>query len=104
MRYAIVINLDYETFFADDCRFVWNNIKTEMMEAGFILDKRLFTIDRDGKEAGELARDVIENLNQSRKLQGVDIYSYMRDFYGYDHSEAVNLLLPTTDSFLLEMC
>lgn len=104
MRYAIVINLDYETFYADDCHFVWNNIKQEMLDAGFIMDKRLFTIDRPEDEACELAREVIDNLNESRKLKGVDVYTYMREFYGYDHSDSVNLLMPMSDSFLVEMC
>ncbi len=104
MRYAIVINLDYETFYADDCRLVWSKIKQEMLEAGFIMDKRLFTIDSPEKEACELAREAIDNLSDSRKLQGVDVFSYVRDFYGYDHSDSVNLLMPTSDSFLVELC
>jgi len=104
MRYAIVINLDYETYYADDCRFVWNHIRQEMMEAGFIMDKRIFTIDASEKDACDLARDVIEKLNTGGKLKGIDIYNYMREFYGYDHSDSVNLLMPVSDSFLVELC
>ncbi|VAW73185.1 hypothetical protein MNBD_GAMMA12-550 [hydrothermal vent metagenome] len=103
MRYAIVINLDYQTFYADDCRFVWSKIKQGMLDAGFIMDKRLFTIDTSEEDACELAREVIEGLD-NRKLQGIDIFSYVLDFYGYDHSDSVNLLMPASDSFLVELC
>lgn len=104
MRYAIVINLDYETFYADDCLFIWGKIKQEMMHSGFIMDKRLFTIDRSEQDACSLAREVIDKLSKSGNLKGADIFSYIRDFYGYDHSDSVNLLMPVSDSFLVELC
>ncbi len=103
MRYAIVINLDYESYFVDDCKFVWERIRQEMENSGFRMDKRLFTIDSSEEAACDTARTVIERLNRSPKLQGIDVYSYMKDFYGYDHSNAVNLMLPSTKNIVVEL-
>jgi len=103
MSYAIVINLDYTSFHYEDCNFVWSAIKDNMLEAGFILDKRLLVTKQAEDDACETARCVIEELNQSKGLLGIDIYSYMKEFYGYDHSDAVNLLLPTKESFIVEL-
>jgi hypothetical protein len=104
MRYAIVINIDYETYYHEDCRFVWKKIREGMIEAGFVSDHRLFTINaKSEEEACELARKVIDRLNRSREIHGIDIYSYLKEFYGYDHSEAVNLLVPATEHIQVEM-
>ncbi len=103
MRYAIVINMDYDSFNADDCKNVWNKIRSTMVEAGFVVDKRLFTIDLPGLQACERARQVIEGLSQGKHTEGADLYTYMKDFYGYDHSYSVNLLLPNAGSIVVEL-
>lgn len=103
MSYAIVINLDYLSHQKKDCNFVWNLIKKDMLNAGFILDKRLLVSKSTQNEACHVARNVIEQLNSSKKMQGVDVYSYLKDFYGYDHSDSVNLLLPDSDGFVVEV-
>lgn len=102
MKYAIVINLDYSSFHQEDCRFVWNAIKEGMSEAGFVIDKRLLIINLDEDEACDRARSVIAKLNRSKRLKGIDIYSYLKDFYAYDHSNSVNLLIPEMESMMLE--
>ncbi len=103
MSYAVVINLDYTSFHFEDCNFVWNAIKENMMEAGFVLDKRLLVSKGEEEQVCRTARDVIDDLNRSKELKGIDIYSYLKEFYAYDHSDAVNLLLPEKNAILLEI-
>ena len=103
MSYAIVINLDYTSYHPQDCNMVWTAIRDTMIEAGFILDKRLLVSKQPKQLACEAARHVIEQLNRSKAVGGIDIYSYLKDFYGYDHSQSINLLLPEPESFLVEV-
>ncbi len=101
MRYGIMINLDYDSYPYDDCRDLWNQVRNSMFEAGFRVEGRLFTIAEPGKEARELARAVLDNINQET-FPEKDIYDYFKEFYGYDHSETVNLLLPPSEGLELQ--
>jgi len=101
MRYGIMINLDYDTNPYDECRNVWQAIRNGMVEAGFRIEGRLFTIQMPVEEASALARTVIDSINQNVVVER-DIYTYLKEFYGYDHSQTVNLLLPSTDNFDLQ--
>ncbi len=96
MRYGIMINLDYDSYPYDDCRDIWNQIRNNMVEAGFRIEGRLFTIAAPATEACDLARAVLDNINQDMN-NGVDLYSCMKEFYGYDHTQTINLLLPPAD-------
>lgn len=102
MSYAIVINLDYVSQAKENCAYVWKIIKQNMINSGFILDKRLLISKKTKLEACQAAREVINNLNTCNQLNGIDVYSYLKDFYGYDHSNSVNLLLPDEDGIIVE--
>ena len=102
MRFAIVINLDYDTNPEEICRRLWIEIRDAMMDAGFRLEGRLFTIEESEEVACDLARDIIERLNGSDFMVDQDIYNFLKEFYGYDHSRTVNLLLPPTTEIRLD--
>lgn len=102
MRYAIVINLDYDTNPAEQCRAVWRLLHGRMVEAGFRSEGRLFTTELGSAEACTRARKVVEELDRDPFLTGAGAYSYLKEFYGYDHTETVNLLLPPRDRIELE--
>lgn len=102
MHYAIVINLDYASYPEESCKALWQEIRLRMMEAGFRCDGRIFTIRRDEVEACQLARDVIENIEQHMDYHNKRIFRYIKEFYGFDMSCTTNLLLPADDSILLE--
>lgn len=96
MRYGIMINLDYDSYPYDDCRDIWNQIRNSMVEAGFRIEGRLFTIAVSGEEACKLAKAVLDEVNQDM-LPNKDLYVFLKEFYGYDHTATVNLLLPPAE-------
>jgi hypothetical protein len=101
MRYAIVINIDYISNPEDTCKRLWSQIRQGMMENGFRLEGRIFTTNMHAEEACDTARGVIDGID----LQALgidDIYIYLKEFFGYDNSETVNLLLPPTSDFLID--
>lgn len=102
MHYAVVINLDYATHPEESCKALWQEIRQRMMEAGFHCDGRIFTICRDEDEASQLARDVIENIEQHKDYYDKRIFLYIKEFYGFDMACTTNLLLPADDSIFLE--
>lgn len=94
MRYGIVINLDYETPSGDVVTRLYEAIKAGMIAHGFRPDGRLFTINLSGDDAGTLARKVIDELAAQKAFADKDIYTFIKDFYGFDISNITNLLLP----------
>jgi hypothetical protein len=103
MRYAIVINLDYDSNTYEECHSIWEDIRTYMMDAGFRIEGRLFTTTLDGVEACEVARNVMDQINELPEYQNIDLYGYLKEFYGYDHTKTVNLLLPPEDTMTIEI-
>jgi len=97
MSYAIVINLDYENNSEDACQEIWDGIKLHMLEAGFRLDNRVFIINREQKEACELARSVVEGMEEHLEFHNKHVFRYLKDFYGYDMDHTSNLLVPSSD-------
>jgi len=102
MRYAIVINLDYDTNPPSDCHVVLDTLRERMIAKGFRLEGRLFTIELDEISACDLAREVVDNMDDAPAVNGKGMYSFLKEFYGYDHTGAVNLLLPPANNILLE--
>lgn len=98
MSCAIVINLDYENNSEEVCQEIWDGIKLKMLEAGFRLDNRVFIINRGQKESCELARGVIEGIESHLDFDKKHVFRYLKDFYGYDMSHTMNLLIPGTGS------
>ena len=72
MRYAITINLDYDCFQHEDCRHVWQSIRNRMVEAGFRIEGRLFTIHQSPEDACALARSVIAKLEKGWYYEAAD--------------------------------
>ena len=101
MRYAIVINIDYISNPDETCKKLWSQIRQGMIDNGFRLEGRIFTTDMGAEQAGEAARTVIDGIDLPA-LGIDDIYIYLKEFFGYDNSETVNLLLPPTSDFLLD--
>ena len=102
MRYAIVINLDYNSKSTEECKTLWLKIRDRMIDSGFRLEGRLFTTEMDPEEARDIATEIIESLNQEPPFIRTDPYSYLKEFYGYDHTSTINLLLPPTESIHLD--
>lgn len=102
MQYAVVINLDYESYPYDECRDLWNLIRQRMADAGFRNDGRLFTTNLPAAEATELARTVMSSIEEMPEYRDNLLNDYVKEFYGYDHSSSINLLLPPTTSIELD--
>ena len=98
MRYGIMINLDYDAHEYNVCREIWLAIRNAMVESGFRIEGRLFTIDMPVEGASALARTIMDEVNKDVIVEH-DIYAFLKEFYGYDHTQTVNLLLPSTDNF-----
>lgn len=101
MSYAVVVNLDYENNSEEVCQEIWDNIKKAMLGAGFRLDNRVFIINRDNKEACELARGVIEGMEAHLDFNEKHVFRYLKDFYGYAMDQTTNLLVPSTEDILI---
>ncbi len=97
MRYGIIINLDYENHSYDICHILWTALRDGLLEVGFRQEGRIFTIDMPGEKACDLAKHVVDRVEE--RLIGLDdhIHDYWKEFYGVDLVHTVNLLLPTTD-------
>lgn len=102
MAYAIVINLDYENHPPEACRFLWNEIRDRMIEAGFRIDGRTFLINRPPGEACVLARQVVEGLEEHLDYHRKHLHKYLRDFYGFPAESRSNLLLPPVEDIRLQ--
>ena len=101
MSYAIVINLDYDNNPEAACQEIWDVIKLRMLEAGFRLDNRVFTINRDHQAAIDLARSVIEGMEAHLDFDKKHVFRYLKDFYGYDMEHTTNLLVPSSEEILI---
>lgn len=102
MRYDIIINLDYENGGDEDLSALFGEIQQAMLEAGFVLDGRRFTIDLEPVAAQFAARGVIDAIEGRHQAQGKSIIPCVREFFGFEPSNATNLLLPPTDEILVQ--
>lgn len=97
MRYDIIINLDYGSGSDEEMRELFYEIQQAMQEGGFVMDGRRFTIDLPPHEAQVAARGVIDLIEQRHLEQGKSIIPSIREFFGFEPSNATNLLLPPTE-------
>lgn len=100
MSYAIVVNLDYENNPEDACQEIWDIVKQRMLEAGFRLDNRVFIINREQEDACELARAVVEGMEEHLDFDKKHVFRYLKDFYGYDLDHTTNLLVPSSGDII----
>ncbi len=101
-QYAIVINLDYASYPYEQCRRLWSEVTARMAEAGFRNDGRLFTTTMPADEACDIARGVVDSLEELDEFRGRLLNDYIKEFYGYNHSSSVNLLLPPVEGIQIE--
>lgn len=101
MSYAVVVNLDYENNSEAVCQEIWDNIKKAMLGAGFRLDNRVFIINREKKDACELARNVMEGMEAHLDFDKKYVFRYLKDFYGYAMDQTTNLLIPSNEEILV---
>ena len=102
MAYAIVINLDYVNHSTATCKEMWDTICEQFVANGFRRDGRIFTINGDKETATEIARKIIDGIESHLDFSEKRIFSYMKDFYGFDLDKTENLLMPPDDSFILD--
>lgn len=102
MAYAIVINLDYTNHSTATCKEIWGVIVEQFTNKGFRRDGRIFTINEDKVTATRLARDIIEDIEGHQRFEDKRIYTYMKDFYGFDLGKTANLLMPPDDTIILD--
>ena len=97
MRYVVIINLDYESYEHAKLKALFSEISSGMQDKGFVVDGRRFTIDVEPEEAQQFARLVVDELEQQHNSKGESIYTYIKEFYGFQVEHADNLLLPPDD-------
>jgi hypothetical protein len=97
MRYDIIINLDYEGHPHEALKQLFVELQEAMLERGFVMDGRRFTIDLPAEQAQALAREVIGVLEQRYQRAGKSIFPRIKEFFGFEPSNATNLLLPPTE-------
>lgn len=102
MRYDIIINLDYEDCISGELRELMVEIQQAMQDSGFVIDGRRFAIDLPPPEAQKLARDVIDAIELRYQAMGKSIIPCIREFFGFEPSNATNLLLPPTEEILVQ--
>lgn len=102
MRYDIIINLDYESCNSEELHELIVEIQQAMQESGFVMDGRRFTIDLPPREAQIVARGVIDNIEKHYLAKGKSIIPCIREFFGFEPSNATNLLLPPTEEILVQ--
>ena len=101
MSYAVVINLDYDNNPEDVCQEIWDVIKQRMLDTGFRLDNRVFIINREHKDACDMARGVIEGMEEHLDFDQKHVFRYLKDFYAYDMECTTNLLVPDSEDILI---
>jgi hypothetical protein len=94
MNTAIVINLNYEQCGQDLCTRYWHQIEDVMEAAGFIKNNRMFLSNLQQDEAFEVARWLIGQMEEHSKANRFSLIQSIREFYGLDYRQLVNLLTP----------
>ncbi|MGM0594120.1 MAG: hypothetical protein ACQETD_06255 [Pseudomonadota bacterium] len=104
MRYDIIINLDYENYPEAQLKPLFNRIQAMMLERGFVMDGRRFTIDQPPAEAQALAREVVDTLDSLYRERGEEqgIYPWIKEFFGFAPENASNLLIPPSEEIDVE--
>ncbi|HSH29903.1 MAG TPA: hypothetical protein VK971_08360 [Thiohalobacter sp.] len=94
MFYAIEIVLDYTSQPYREVHRVWSELRSSFLRAGFLPDGRSFRIHLDPGHAGRLARITLAQAEARLNREDINLYRYLRHFYGYPVDCVDNLLLP----------
>ncbi len=99
MQVAILITLEYQHPPYEENHFIWTEIYEMMLKAGFSYTSRLFVINVDkADQAYNLARATIESMEEHLPFDERRLHRHIKDFYGFEFKDAVNLLLPCADN------
>lgn len=100
--HVIVINLDYEFNSEAVCAQLWKKINEAIIAAGFRSQERSFYINLPENEANALARKTIDEIDKQQKINGKEIYYYLKCFYSFQMQYISNLLLPNSENIEVE--
>ena len=96
MRYVVEIDLNYGVLPETEVHAVWQMLRTALLEAGFLGDRRRFVSNQEPATAARAAQGAIEAVERRLGWEGRSVYRYVRDFYGYPVACVENLLVPPT--------
>jgi len=102
MNTAIVINLNYEQCGQDLCSNYWHLIEDVMESAGFVKNNRMFLSNLPQDEAFEVARWIIGQIDEHSRTNRYSLIQSIRDFYGLDYRQLVNLMTPPKQSIVVD--
>ncbi len=94
MPSGIVINFDYENNDHGLVHELFEAVRDGLIASGFRQHERLFTIDRPVDEACQLARLVMEFIESGQDAYKQHIFSYIKEFYGFEMENIANLMVP----------
>jgi hypothetical protein len=95
MKTAIIINLDYENQPIVKCRQLWAQLEVRMQGAGFTKESRRFVTDNNPEVAGDLAKAVMDAIENEYVQRGSSIRAFIRDFYSIPYEQITDLLAPS---------
>lgn len=94
-----MITLEYEHAPYEENHFLWTEIHEAMLNAGFSYTSRLFVISVDKvDQAYILAHATIESMEDHVPFDERRLHHHIKDFYGFEFNDAVNLLLPCVNN------
>lgn len=102
MRYDIIINLDYQSHQHQEVKKLYLALQRAMLEKGFVMDGRRFTIDCEPADAQRLAREAVDAVEATYQEQGASIYPWINEFFGFAPESVSNLLLPPAEEIHVE--
>ena len=98
MRYGIVVQLEYENRCHEEVKGVFDEIRKGMLGVGFRQDGRVFTIGMPERDCCNLARAVLEEVKLDKPSMD-DVHNYVKEFYSFNFTDAVNLMVPHTEDY-----
>ena len=96
MNNAVIINLDYEMGDSANCRRIWQEIETRMMQAGFVKSNRLFLTTLDQESACRQAKAVVAEVDTLLGMENINVFGSIREFYSFEYSHITDLLAPAS--------
>lgn len=94
MRYGVVVNMDYTSNPYEEASQLFADIEQGLLRHGFRREGRVFTNNLPPAETFALARQVLDEVSELQQHQGKDLFHYIKEFFGFEIVNVVNLLLP----------
>ena len=99
-KFGVFINLDYAHKGNEECSLIWQIIKDEMLNNGFLFEKRVFSIQTN-KSRDEIT-SYVRKLLDSIRVQQHDLFSFINDCYILDFNNVNDLTLPDSKGIDVE--